>query len=53
MRRGLVVVLEGGIVRREERYLEVKVGEQYRSYRARVSGVGCESAPLTTPGRFV
>ena len=32
----LLVVVHLGIIRREERYLEAKFGDQYRQYRARV-----------------
>jgi len=32
----MLVVLEWGVIRREERYLEAKFGEAYRVYRARV-----------------
>jgi len=32
----LMVVVQVGIVRREERYLEAKFGDTYRAYRARV-----------------
>lgn len=32
----LLVVVEWGIIRREERYLEAKFGDAYRGYRSRV-----------------
>ena len=32
----LVAVLQAGVIRREERYLEAKFGDAYRAYRARV-----------------
>jgi len=32
----VLLVMEFGVVRREERYLEAKFGETYRSYRTRV-----------------
>jgi protein-S-isoprenylcysteine O-methyltransferase Ste14 len=31
-----LVVIERGVIEREERYLERKVGEEYLSYKARV-----------------
>lgn len=32
----LMIVVQQGLVKREERYLEAKFGEEYRAYRARV-----------------
>jgi protein-S-isoprenylcysteine O-methyltransferase Ste14 len=32
----LIGVLEWGVIRREERYLESKFGDTYRDYRSRV-----------------
>jgi protein-S-isoprenylcysteine O-methyltransferase Ste14 len=32
----LVVAIQQGVVRREERYLEANFGQEYRDYKARV-----------------
>lgn len=32
----LLVIMQVGVIAREERYLEVKFGDEYRAYRARV-----------------
>src|SRR5882672_5295583 len=32
----LLAIVEWGVIRREERYLEAKFGDAYRTYRARV-----------------